>query len=140
MSILQNEIIIEAPIQKIWDVLAQVDELEQYDPTVKKSTTLSDIKSGIGAKRKVTMSDGKNWFEETCSVAIPNESLEYQLTACSFPVHKLKHSYSFETVDNKTRLIQTMNYTMKYGVIGKLMDLLMVKTNQIKELDYFLRG
>src|SRR5436189_1756498 len=98
MATIWNEIVINAPIEKIWQALTEIDWLEKYDPTVKKSTTLTIIKKGIGAKRKVEMLDGKNWFEERVTEFRVNEALTFELTACTFPIHALKHSYSFETV------------------------------------------
>ena len=125
MNTLKNEILIDAPIENIWEALAITDKLDSYDPTVKKSTATSNIKSGVGASRKVEMLDGKNWFEETCTTYEPNTALTYTLTACSFPVHKLYHDYSFEQVGDKTRVTQKMNIQMKYGVLGKLMFVLL---------------
>jgi len=121
MNTLKNKVLIDAPIEKIWDSLAITDKLDTYDPTVKKSTAISDIKSGIGASRKVDMLDGKNWFEEKCTTYEPNKALEYTLTACSFPVHQLKHDYSFEQIGDKIKVTQQMNIQMKYGLFGKLM-------------------
>jgi|GEM_PF-3762202 len=64
MAILHNEILIDAPIEKIWTSLSAIEELERYDPTVRKSTALTEARWGEGAVRKVEMKDGKNWFEE----------------------------------------------------------------------------
>ena len=86
MATLHNEIIIQAPIEKIWNALSNIEELEKYDPTIKKSVALSPLRYGINASRKVDMKDGKNWFEEKCTVWNPNKELTYELTACSFPV------------------------------------------------------
>ena len=121
MKTLKNEVLIDAPIDKIWEALAVTDKLDTYDPTVKKSTAISDIKTGIGASRKVDMLDGKNWFEEKCTTYEPNKALEYTLTACSFPVHQLQHDYSFEQIGDKIKVTQKMNIQMKYGLFGKLM-------------------
>jgi len=104
MATIHNEIIINAPIEKIWDALANIDRLDTYDPTVKKSTVITPLKSGIGAKRKVDMLDGKNWFEEKVTECKSNEALTFELTACSFPVNNLKHSYSFEKIGDKIKV------------------------------------
>ena len=64
MTTLHNEIVIDAPLEIIWDALSNIDELDKCDPSVKKSTAISTTKSGISSKRKVDMTDGKNWFEE----------------------------------------------------------------------------
>ncbi len=96
MATIHNEIIINASIDKIWAMLTDLELLEQYDPTVKKSTLVSTEKTGLGAKRKVLMLDGKNWFDEKVTTFKANEALTYQLTDCSFPIKGLKHSYSLK--------------------------------------------
>jgi len=140
VATIRNEITISAPVEKIWQALAEIDWLEKYDPTVKKSTALTAAKNGIGAKRKVEMRDGKNWFEEQCTLHQPNEALTYELTACSFPVHSLTHSYSFERAGNQTKVKQIMQYEMKFGVLGKIMDSLAVRNQSDKGIKKFLTG
>src|SRR5688572_1027204 len=127
MATIKNEITIDAPIEKIWNSLTDLELLDKYDPTVKKSILISDEKTGIGAKRKVHMRDGKNWFDEKITVFKTNEALTYQLTDCSFPVKGLKHSYSFEKIGNQTKVKQIMEYTVKFGLFGKLLDALMIR-------------
>lgn len=127
MATIHNEITVNASLDKVWSTLADLALLDQYDPTVMKSTLLSTEKTGIGAKRKVMMKDGKNWFEEKITIFKPNEALTYQLTDCSFPIKGLKHSYSFEKIGNQTKVIQVMEYTVKFGLLGKLLDRLMIR-------------
>lgn len=141
MTTIHNEIIINAPIERIWAALTNIEELEKYDPTVLKSTATTSSKNGIGAARKVNMKDGKNWFEEKCTVLKPHEALTYELTACSFPVHALNHSYSFENVGGgKVKVKQVMEYRMKFGFLGKIMDALMVKKQSDKGIKAFMAG
>lgn len=140
MTTLRNEIIIDAPLEKIWGALSQVDELDKYDPTVTKSKATSENKSGIGAARKVEMKDGKNWFEEKCTISKPNESLAYELTACSFPVHQLKHTYSFEKVGTKVKVKQIMEYEVKFGWVGKIMDVLIIRKQSDSGIKKFFSG
>ena len=140
MTTLHNEIIINAPIEKIWAALSSIENLDKFDPTVKKSTAVSTEKSGLGAKRKVDMLDGKNWFEEQCTLWKPNEALAYELTACSFPIHNLKHTYSFETLGSQTKVKQVMEYTVKFGLLGKLMDSLMIRKQSDSGIKKFFTG
>lgn len=140
MATLHNEIIINAPIERIWVALSEIESLDKYDPTVMKSIAISPSTSGIGAKRKVNMKDGKNWFEEQCTVWKPNQELAYELTACSFPVHQLRHSYTFEGKDGEVKVKQVMQYTVKYGWFGKLLDALMVRKQSDSGIKKFLTG
>ena len=140
MATIQNEITINAPIKKIWEALTNVGELDKYDPTVKKCKVLSQSTKGIGASRKVTMKDGKNWFEEKCTVSKENVALTYELTDCSFPVRNLNHSYTFEQIGNMVKVKQIMNYQMKFGFLGKILDSLVIRNQSDKGIKEFLGG
>ena len=64
MTRLNNDIVVNAPLEKIWNILSDVELLNKYDPTIKSCTRISQQSTGIDAKRKIDMLDGKNWFEE----------------------------------------------------------------------------
>lgn len=140
MTTLKNEITINAPIEKIWAVLSNLAVLEKYDPTVFKSELISNEKTGLGAKRKVHMMDGKNWFEEEVTIWQPNNALTFQLTACTFPIDGLKHSYSFSSDGNNTTIRQVMEYKVKFGLLGKLIDWLVIKKQSDKGIKLFMGG
>jgi carbon monoxide dehydrogenase subunit G len=140
MAIIKNEITINAPIESIWNHLTNLELLDKYDPTVKKSELISNEKTGVGAKRKVHMLDGKNWFDEKIIVFKPNEALTYQLTDCSFPIQELKHSYTFEKVGNQITVKQVMEYTVKFGLLGKLLDSLMIRKQSDAGIKKFFNG
>ena len=140
MATIHNEITINASTDKVWQLLTDLEMLDKYDPTVKKSTLVSNEKTGIGAKRKVLMLDGKNWFNEKVTVFKPNEALTYQLTDCSFPIKGLQHSYSFEKIGSQTKVKQVMEYTVKFGLLGKLLDTLMIRKQSDSGIKKFFGG
>jgi ribosome-associated toxin RatA of RatAB toxin-antitoxin module len=140
MTTLHNEIAINAPIEKIWEALSSIEELEKFDPAVKKSVALSPAKNGLGAKRKVDMKDGKNWFEEKQTEFKPNEALTYQLTDCSFPILGLNHSYTFEKTGTQVKVKQVMQYTVKFGFLGKILDSLMIRKQTNSGIQKFFVG
>ncbi len=140
MATIQNDIIIDAPVDRIWNVLTNLEQLEKYDPTVKKSKLISPEKTGTGAKRKVYMADGKNWFEEKITIFQPNKALTFQLTDCSFPIKGLQHSYSFEKIGSQTKVTQVMEYTVKFGFLGKLMDRIVIRKQSDTGIKKFFSG
>lgn len=140
MATIRNEITIHAPLEKIWQVLTAPEALDRYDPTVKKSSLISIKKSDVGAKRRVEMADGKNWFEEEITVFKPNEALTYTLTACSFPVHQLKHTYSFQQSGDTTKVNQVMEYTVKFGWLGKILDAVVIRKQSDAGIKKFFGG
>lgn len=126
MGTLKNEIKIKASVEKVWGILSTPDLLDKYDPTVKKTNLISAERTGIGAKRKVDMLDGKNWFEEKIVEFEPMKKLSYQLTDCTFPIKGLKHTYTFTSEGENVRVQQIMEYTVKFGLLGKLLDKLVM--------------
>ena len=86
------------------------------------------------------MQDGKNWFDEKITVFKPNEALAYQLTDCSFPIKGLKHTYSFQKIGNQTKVQQEMEYTVKFGLLGILMDKMMIGKQFNSGINKFLNG
>lgn len=140
MGKLTNYITIHATIDKVWSVLTDLELLDKTDPTVKKATLISENKTGLEAKRKVLMLDGKNWFDEKITVFKPQEELTYQLTDCSFPIEELKHTYTFQKMGNQTKVQQVMEYKVKFGIIGKLMDKLMIGRQFNSGINKFLTG
>ncbi len=140
MATLHNEITVNAPMEKVWRLLANPELLDQYDPTVKKSILLSKEKTGFGAKRKVMMADGKNWFEEKVTSFKPNETLTYELTDCSFPIKSLTHTYTFETSGNQTKVKQVIQYSVKFGLLGKLLDGLVMRRQSDAGVKKFFAG
>ena len=140
MATIHNEITVNASVEKVWSILTDLELLEKYDPTVKKSTLISTEKTGIGAKRKVDMLDGKNWFDEKITVFKPNEALTYQLTECSFPIKELRHSYNFERIGTQTKVKQVMEYTVKFGLLGKFLDSMMIRKQSDGGIKKFFKG
>lgn len=140
MTALKNQIAIAAPVEKIWTVLASLAMLEKYDPTVLKSEVTSTHSSGLGAARKVYMRDGKNWFEEKVTIWQPGQALQFQLTDCTFPINGLRHTYSFSASGEKTVVTQVMEYEVKFGLLGRLLDWLMICRQTNKGIVLFMNG
>lgn len=140
MATLNNEITIDAPIEKIWEALSVIDQLEKFDPTVKKSLVITDARMGLHAMRKVEMRDGKNWFKERVTEYVPHQSLAYQLTDCTFPMKELTHRYTFENKGKAIIVKQVMQYTVKFGLLGQLLDTLMIRKQTQGGIQKFLVG
>ena len=140
MTTLTNSISIDAPLTRVWAILANLAELADYDPTVRSAQVSSTAETGVGSSRKVTMRDGKHWFEERVTTFQPSAALAFELTSCNFPISRLNHSYRFSEVAGNTTVIQEMAYTPKFGLLGKLMDAAMLRRSFSTGVNAFLGG
>jgi ligand-binding SRPBCC domain-containing protein len=126
MTVLENQVRIEAPPEKVWSVLASLDALAQYDPGIAKSEIVSDAKQGPGAARRCDLAPG-GWFKERVAAWRPNESLSFELYDCTLPVRALRHSYTLVPEGGGTLVSQRMEYRLKFGPLGKLLDAMIVR-------------
>ncbi len=135
MTVLENSIRIDAPPEKVWSVLASLDQLDRYDPGVTRSEIVTSSREGPGAARRCELKPG-GWFKEKVADWTPNESLSFELFECTLPVRRLKHSYKLTQDGSGTIVHQRMEYELKFGAVGKLMDAMMVK----KKWDAGIKG
>lgn len=138
MATIYNKITMNASPEEIWNVLADPARLDQYDPVTKKSELISKLTTGLGAERKCETATG--WFMDKITDFQPYERLTFTLTGCSQPMKSLTHSYSLKKVGDQTEVSQVMQYTMKLGIIGKLIDALIGKRQSDKQIKLFFKG
>lgn len=139
MTVLDNSIRIEAAPEKVWSVLASLDALDRYDPGVTKSEIVSPLRGGPGSARRCDLKPG-GWFKEKVADWKPNEALSFELFECTLPVRRLKHSYTLTPDGSGTTVRQRMEYELKFGLIGKLMDAMMVRRKWNDGIKGFFAG
>lgn len=126
MTVLNNSIHVQASPEDVWAVLSDLDALQDYDPGVKTSIVISSEKQGVGAVRKCELAP-KGWFNEKVVDWTPNSSLAFELVECSLPLRRLRYTYKLTAKDDGTLVEQRMEYALKMGLLGRLMDNLMVR-------------
>jgi ligand-binding SRPBCC domain-containing protein len=135
VTVLENSVRIDAPPEKVWAVLASLDALERYDPGVIRSEIVTPSREGQGAARRCDLKPG-GWFKERIAEWQPYHSLSFELFECTLPVRRLKHRYTLTRDGAGTSVHQRMEYELKFGPIGKLMDAMMVR----KKWDAGIKG
>jgi hypothetical protein len=126
VTVLTNTVHIDASREQVWAVLARLDALHEYDPGISKSEIRSGRREGVGADRHCEIKAG-GWFRERVTSWVPERELEFTLYDCTLPVLKLRHQYRLFEEQGGTRVEQTQEYTLKYGVLGALLDTLFVR-------------
>jgi ligand-binding SRPBCC domain-containing protein len=126
MTVMENSIRIDATLEEVWSVLASLDALDRYDPGVAKAEIVSDVKEGPGAARRCELKPG-GWFKERISAWKPNEALAFELYECTLPVRRLKHTYTLVSEGGGTVVRQRMEYELKFGALGRLLDAFVVR-------------
>src|SRR5258705_6147626 len=139
MTVLDRTIEIAAPPARVWALLGTLDALERYDPGVARSRITSTERDGIGATRQCDLEPG-GWFRERVTAWEPERALAFELYECTLPVKRLKHDYVLTASGRGTRVDQHMEYRLKFGPLGSLLDVLIVRRRWRAGIDSFLLG
>jgi hypothetical protein len=139
MTVLENSIRIDTTPDQVWSVLATLDALASYDPGVAKAEMVSATREGPGAARRCDLAPG-GWFKERVVDWRPNEALSFELYECTLPVRRLRHSYTLVGEAGTTVVRQRMEYALKFGLLGKLLDAVMVRRKWDAGIKGFLAG
>jgi len=126
---LKGDIEIRAPRERVWEVLADLSAVQHYNPMVKSARYASDQRLGIGASRRCELAPMGS-IQET---AIRwDEGAGYTLKlhgGHGMPPFRTATA-RFEVTEagaGTARASFAMDYELKYGPLGWMMDRLMVR-------------
>ena len=132
-SELKHEIRIEAKAEKVWDVLANLEDVQHYNPGVAKAEYISVTRSGVGAARRCDLKDGTA-IKETVIGWDANEAITMELTESPWPVKNMRWRTVLQADGNGTRVSQVLGYEMKMGPIGRILNALVMRNKMDKNL------
>ncbi|MBI3583656.1 MAG: SRPBCC family protein [Nitrospinae bacterium] len=131
MTKLHHEIKINAPVKKVWAVLANLENVAKYNPVVAHARYISPNREGVGAARQCEFKP-KGSGKERVFEWEPERLLAIELFEHNWPVKTMRWWTRLHAEGNNTRVSQDIEYEMKFSILGKLMNALMMnrKLNQ----------
>ena len=80
------------------------------------------------------------WFKEKVVAFEPHREISFELFECTLPVRRLKHDYTLIADGAGTLVRQRMEYELKLGLLGRLMDVVMVRRKWDAGIKGFFAG
>ena len=126
MTKLHHEIKINAPIEKVWQVLADLESVRFTNPLVKTVEIISPNKEGVGSARHCDFKDGK-FVEERITAFEPNRLISFELYKHQWPLVFMRWTNKLEKHGGGTLLISDTEYELKFGLLGKVLNALIMR-------------
>ena len=126
MTTLRHQILINAPVDAVWKVLADLAAVQNYNPGVASARIVSERGDGVGAARRCELKP-KGWVEERVWEFSPPRSLGLEVTASEWPLVFMKWKTELERDGESTRVTQELHYELKFGPIGALLNALVMR-------------
>ncbi|MCH7910422.1 MAG: SRPBCC family protein [Candidatus Hydrogenedentes bacterium] len=131
---------VNVPAEKVWKILSDFGGVHKFHPLVERSPLKSDNNSGLGSTRVCHFYDKTSITEK---VVKWNEGRGYtvEISDMSMPLKKAQARLQVEPADGDTCLAtMEMTYVVKFGVLGVLMDKMMISGKMRQMFASILEG
>ncbi|MDX2018973.1 MAG: SRPBCC family protein [Deltaproteobacteria bacterium] len=127
MTTLRHQTRIEAPITLVWQAVAgDLTAVQRYNPMVSSARLLTDTQEGVGASRRCELKP-RGFVEERVWEWTPLKAIGLEVVASGWPIVFMKWRTELAADGAATVVTQQMNYRLKFGPLGFLMDALMMR-------------
>jgi carbon monoxide dehydrogenase subunit G len=126
MTTLRHQVRIQARAEDVWKALADLLAVQHYNPMVRSVRYISDRREGVGATRRCEL-EPKGWVEERVWDWSPNREIGFEVAASEWPLVFMKWKTELQQDGAATLVSQEMNYKMKFGPLGAIMDALIMR-------------
>ncbi len=139
MASFTKSITIQASRTEVWTVLSDIGIIAQWNPSVVKSRTTSTEEVGLGASRRCELG-GKNYLDEDVVEWEPEKTLTMRIIATNLPFKRADIRFSLEERGRDTVVLVSPDYELKFGVLGHILDLCIVRRQYQKGMKDLLLG
>jgi ligand-binding SRPBCC domain-containing protein len=127
MTTLRHQVRIEAPVEAVWEAIAgDLTAVQHYNQMVSSARFITDHHHGVGAMRRCELKP-KGFVEERVWDWSPNRMVGLEVAASEWPLVFMKWKTELHNEGKATLVSQEMNYKLKFGPLGALMDALMMR-------------
>jgi carbon monoxide dehydrogenase subunit G len=116
-------ITIDARPEVVWPVIADLGDIQAFHPGVRRSAYISDSKEGVGAARVCEFGGGRSVEEHAIEWEEGRSfTLELKNGRGMPPFKRAVATMSVRPDGDRTQVDMELRYTLRFGLIGKLMD------------------
>lgn len=134
MAKLQHEIRINAPIEKVWGILTDLEQVGTYNPMVRSVKYITEKRIGVGAGRECQF-EPKGSGKERITAIDELKSISMEMYESDWPLKFMKWTNYLTELNGITSIKTITEYKMKFGILGSVMDALIMKSKFNKSLD-----
>jgi len=138
MTQIKSEIKINAPKEEVWGVLGDFGGISKWSPTVAKSTSTTTANEGVGCGRECEVPGFGNLREQVTEWD-EGSRIKFNIEGVG-PMKSMINEFSIISDGKDTLATMTVNFQMKFGLIGALMDRLKVRRQMRKLVKLTLAG
>ena len=139
MTVINHQLDAGCPPGRIWDLLATLDAVPSFNPGVRAARVRNGQARGVGAERECElMPRGK--VAERVTTWEEGRAVGLEVVESDWPIHFMRWVTRVEPRSRGSRLSQRLEYRVKFGPLGWLLDRLVMRRKIAGAVETALRG
>jgi uncharacterized protein YndB with AHSA1/START domain len=139
MGSFKRSIEIKAPVASVWEVLADIGSIADWNPGVVRSYVTGDRAGEVGAARHCDLG-GKNYLDEEVVEWDEGRLLTIRVVGSNMPFKTADIRFTLSGEGDGTTVTVAPEYSLKGSIVGVLMDTLVVRRMYIRGMESLLSG
>lgn len=134
MTTIRHDLIARCPAERVWSVLADLQAVQHYNPGVKGAAIVGEQRRGVGAMRSCELTPSGRVVERVTHWE-DGEALGLEVVESSWPVRTMSWVTRVVPDGDRCRITQVLDYEPKLGLVGWLLDRLVMERKLTATLD-----
>jgi hypothetical protein len=134
MTIIRHEVEARCAPGRVWALLADLEAVQRYNPGVRVAKIQGDQRTGVGAARLCELLP-KGRVVERVTLWDDGRALGLEVAESDWPVRFMRWVTRLEPHEGRTRITQELEYRLKFGPLGWLLDRLAMERKLRSTLD-----
>jgi hypothetical protein len=134
MTVIQHDVHAECPPERVWALLADLEAVGRYNPGVRRAALEGTQRVGVGAQRSCELVPRGRVVERVTHWE-DGRAVGLEVAKSDWPIHFMRWVTRLEPSGRGTRITQALEYRVKFGWLGWLLDRLVMKRKLTTALD-----
>lgn len=134
MTTIQHEVFASRSPEHVWAMLADLEAVQEYNPGVRRAAIEGPQRRGVGARRSCDLLPAGRVVERVTHWE-DGSALGLEVVESDWPIHFMRWTTRIEAHERGTRITQSLEYQVKFGPIGWLLDRVVMKRKLATTLD-----
>jgi len=137
MATIRHDLRAHCPPGRLWALLSDLEAVQRYNPTVRSASVKGPQRSGVGALRACELRPRGRVVERVTHWE-EGRAVGLEVAESDWPVHFMRWVTRVEPDGPGARVVQDLEYQMKFGPLGWLLDRLVMRRKLTATLDAVL--
>ena len=134
MTVIEHDVHAACAPERVWALLADLEAVGRYNPGVRRAVLEGTQRAGIGAQRSCELVPRGRVVERVTHWE-DGRAVGLEVAESDWPIHFMRWVTRLEPSNGGTRITQALEYQLKFGPLGWLLDRLVMKRKLTAALD-----